>query len=180
MRDRHLDYFLKLAETAEPYLIRSEQIEWLPVLDADYENLRLAFEWAMSKESAEPALNLCKALGWFWLIRCYWLEGLNLSTRALAKPAQNANKNEKVARVRALYTNAQLNWQVGNREQMQSPAEKSLALALEVSNKKDTAISRFVMGAALRLRGDANDQALLLLEKSFAKCSVFFLQTKVS
>jgi tetratricopeptide (TPR) repeat protein len=169
LRDRHLEYFLNLAETAEPHLIRPEQIEWLPVLDADYENLRLAFEWALTKESAEPALNLCAALGWFWLIHCYWLEGLNWSARALEKPAQNANKNENVARVRALYTNAQLQWQVGNREQMQSPAEKSLALAFEVSSKKDIAIARFVMGSALRLRGDANDQALVLLEQSFAE-----------
>ena len=168
LRDRHLEYFLNLAETAEPHLIRPEQIEWLPVLDADYENLRSAFEWSLSKESAESSLNLCKALGWFWIIRCYWLEGLNWTTKALAKPAQNVNKNEKVARVKALFTNAQLNWQVGNREQMQSPAEKSLALALEVSNKKDTAIARFVRGSALRLRGDSNDHALLLLEKSFA------------
>jgi predicted ATPase/DNA-binding XRE family transcriptional regulator len=168
-RDRHLAYFLSLVETAEPHLIRPEQIEWLPILDADYENIRLALEWALSQESAEPALKLCRALGWFWEIRCYWLEGLNWSTQALAKPLQNADKDEKDALARALYTNAQLNWQLGNREQMQVPAEKSLVLALEVSDKRDLAIARFVKGSALRLRGDANDQALPLLEQSFAE-----------
>ena len=65
LRDRHLEYFLNLAETAEPHLIRPEQLEWLAKLDADYENLRLALEWAMSKESAEPSLRLCAALGTF-------------------------------------------------------------------------------------------------------------------
>ena len=169
LRDRHLAYFLSLVEIAEPHLIRPEQIEWLPILDADYENIRLVLEWALSKESAGPALKLCRALGWFWEIRCYWVEGLNWSTQALAKPLQNADKAEKDALVRALYTNAQLNWQLGNREQMQAPAEKCLVLALEVADKRDIAIARFVKGSALRLRGDANDQALPLLEQSFVE-----------
>src|SRR6185503_17715787 len=89
--------------------------------------------------------------------------------QALAKPLQNADKAEKDALVRALYTNAQLNWQLGNREQMQAPAEKCLVLALEVADKRDIAIARFVKGSALRLRGDANDQALPLLEQSFVE-----------
>jgi predicted ATPase len=114
LRDRHLGYFLKLAETAEPHLIRPEQIEWLPVLDADYENLRLALEWALIKESAEQVLNLCRALGWFWELRCYWVEGLNWSTRALAKPARGIDKKEKVARRKALYTHAMLEWQLNH------------------------------------------------------------------
>jgi non-specific serine/threonine protein kinase len=168
-QDRHLEYFLNLAETAEPHLIRPEQLEWLPKLDADYENLRSAFEWALSKETAEQSLNFCKALGWFWIIRCHWLEGLNWSTKALAKPTQQKRRNEKVARARAQYTNALLNWQVGNGEQMQSSAETSLALLLEVSDKKDIAISRFVLGTALRLRGDTNNKAHPLLKKSLAE-----------
>jgi predicted ATPase len=109
LSERHLEYFLNLAETAEPHLIRSEQIEWLPLLDADYENLRLALEWAVSKSTMEAALNLCRALGWFWEIRCYWVEGLNWSTRVLAKPVQGVDKKERAARVGALYTRACLN-----------------------------------------------------------------------
>ena len=66
LRDRHLAYFLELAEAAEPHLIRPEQLEWLAKLDADYENLRLALEWALTRESAEPSLRLCAALGHFW------------------------------------------------------------------------------------------------------------------
>ncbi|HEX9389004.1 MAG TPA: helix-turn-helix domain-containing protein, partial [Anaerolineales bacterium] len=170
LRDRHLDYFLKLAETAEPYLIRSEQIEWLPVLDADYENLRLAFEWAMSKESAEPALNLCKALGWFWEIRCYWLEGLNWSTRALTKPMQGANKKEKIARTRVLYTRILLEKQLGNSvEQILSLAEASLALAFETSDRRDIAIAKYFLADALFQRGEEKHRAFSLQQQSFAE-----------
>ena len=168
LRDRHLEYFLNLAETAEPHLIRPEQIEWLPVLDADYENLRLAFEGALSKRSAESSLRLCAALGWFWEIRCYWLEGLDWVTRALAKPADDTN-NEKMIRVRALHTRVILEQPFGHIEQMQISAQESLALALENSNERDIAIAQYFLAAAL-IQYDAEDaQALSLLKQCFGK-----------
>ena len=167
--DRHLEYFLHLAETAEPHLIRPEQIKWLPLLDADYENLRLALEWALSRESAESSLNLCRALGWFWEIRCYWMEGLSWLKRALAKPMRDTNKNEKVARTRALYTRAMFEWQLGNSDPILPLAEASLALALEASDKRDIAIAKFFLAAALLGRKEDGDPGRSLLEQSFAE-----------
>jgi predicted ATPase/class 3 adenylate cyclase/DNA-binding CsgD family transcriptional regulator len=171
LQDKHLKYFLDLAETAEPHLIRPEQLEWLAQLDADYENLRLAFESALNQETAESSLNFCKALGWFWKVRCRWLEGRNRVKRALAKPSQNESKNEKAARVRALVTHADLEWQLGNFEQILSPAQESLELALEISDKRDIAIARFYVGIALRTQDP--DQALSLMEQSFAEFQEF-------
>jgi predicted ATPase/DNA-binding XRE family transcriptional regulator len=168
LRDRHLEYFLNLAKTAEPHLIRPEQIKWLLLLDVDYENLRQALEWALSKEKAEPALNLCTALGWFWEIRCYWLEGLNWLVKALAKPAEN----EKVARARALYTRAMLEWQLGNFEQILAPADESLALAMEVSDRRDIAIAKYFLAGALLARGEDNESTHSLLEQSFTEFQV--------
>ena len=165
LRDRHLEYFLNLAEIAKPHLIRSEQIEWLPVLDADYENLRLALEWALNKETDGSALRLCRALWWFWKIRCYWLEGLNWVKRALTKPSENEDINEKRARARALYTQADLEWELANFEGILAPAQASFALASEVSDKKDIAIARFYVGVALRTVDKS--QALSSMKQSF-------------
>lgn len=169
LRDRHLEYFLNLAQTAEPFLRRPEQLEWLPVLDADYQNLRLALEWGLSQEKAEPSLTLCGALGWFWQIRCYWMEGINWLKKALAKTSKEASKREKVARLRALYTQAYLEWQLGDFDEVLAPAETSLALALEVGDRRDIAIARFFVGVALWLRGVDNDRALSLMEQSFVE-----------
>jgi predicted ATPase/DNA-binding XRE family transcriptional regulator len=169
LRDRHLEYFLNLAETAEPHLFQVEQIEWLPLLDADYENLRLAFEWALNKESAEPSLNLCKSLHLFWQIRPYWLEGSIWLTKALAKPIRTESLNEKIARARALCTHANLEFRLGNLEQMQTSAETSLMLLAESSNEKDIAIAKYYLGAALFNRGEDNDRAFSLMEQCYAK-----------
>jgi predicted ATPase len=170
LRAKHLEYFFNLAETAEPHLIGPEQLEWLPLLDADYENMRLAFEWSLSKDTAEPSLNLCRALGWFWEIRCYWLEGSNWVKRALAMPPQNESKNEKIARARALYTQAQLEWRLGtNSEKLLAPAEASLVLALEASDRRDIAIAKFLLAAALLGRREDGDPGRSLLEQSFTE-----------
>jgi predicted ATPase/DNA-binding XRE family transcriptional regulator/tetratricopeptide (TPR) repeat protein len=167
LRDRHLEYFLNLAETAEPHLIRPEQLEWLPLLDADYDNLRFALEWALSQESAKPALNLCKDLWWFWEVRCYWSEGLNWVKRALAKPSQNESKDEKSTCVKVLAVHADLEWALGNFEGILAPAQASLALAREVSDGRDISIARFYVGVALRDRDI--DQALSMIEQCFAE-----------
>lgn len=169
LRDRHVDYFLHLAETAEPHLMRSEQLEWLPVLDGDYENLRFAFEWTLNKNIAESSLKLCTSLWWFWKIRGYWLEGLQCVKRALAKSSQPQSMSEKAVRAKTLAVQAALEWQLGNFKEMLSSAQDSLALASEVGDKKDIAIARFYMGIALARRGENYEQAFSLLEQSFTE-----------
>ena len=169
LRDKHLDYFLRLAETAEPHLIRSEQLEWLSVLDADYENLRLAFEWALNKDTAESSLKFCKDLGWFWKFRSRWIEGLDCIRRALAKSSQTQSRNEKAARARALSVQATLEWQLGNYKRVLSVAQASFAFASEVSDKRDMAIARFYVGMALARLGENYEQALSLMEQSLTE-----------
>ena len=166
LRDRHLEYFLQLAETAAPHLIRPEQLEWLAQLDADYENLRFALELTLSKETAELSLRLCAALGKFWDIRSYWLEGSKWLQSALSK--QEANVAEKAARVKALYQDAELAQELDDIERMKTSAELSLALAQEGSDKRDTAIARFYVGFALMRHGD-DDHARPLMKQSLAE-----------
>jgi predicted ATPase/class 3 adenylate cyclase len=164
LRDRHVEYFLNLAETAEPHLTRPEQMEWLAQLDADYENLRSALEWALNKESAELSLRMCAALGWFWYIRGYWLEGTKWLQNALSKPSQQSY-GENIARVKALYQDAALANYLDDLEHLKNSAERSLALAQEVSDKRDIAIARFYVGWALDRQGD-DDSALPMMEQS--------------
>lgn len=167
LRDRHLRYFLNLAETAEPHLIRPEQLEWLPLLDADYENLRVALEWSLIIELPEASLRLCAALGRFWLIRCYWLEGSKWLEKALAKSTENSSSLEMAARVKSLYQQAELANQLDDLERMKQYSELSLTLAHEGSDERDVSIAQFYVGYSLIRHGD-NDQARLLIEQSLA------------
>jgi len=168
LREGHLDYFLQFAESAAPHLIRPEQLEWLAQLNADYENLRAALEWALSEETAELSLRLCAALGKFWHIRSYWLEGSKWLKSALSKPAPDSSAAEKAARVKALYQDAELADELGDRERLKNSAELSLALAQEGTDQLDIAIARSFVGFALYRRDDY-EHARLLMQQSLTE-----------
>lgn len=73
---RHADYYLALAEAAEPE-IRSgvAQPQWLNRLEREYENLRAALQLYIAQAQVEPALRLGAALWQFWQLRGHWSDG---------------------------------------------------------------------------------------------------------
>ena len=69
IRDRHLDHYLQLAETAAPHLLGPNPAGWLRRLTSESINLRFALEWAAERPpTAESALRLIGALDRFWEI----------------------------------------------------------------------------------------------------------------
>lgn len=164
LRDRHLGYFLDWAEAAAPHLIRPEQLDWLATLDTDYENLRLALKWALRKESPEAALRLCAALGMFWRIRCYWMEGSKWLKSALTRKANHPTAAENLARVRALTQDAELAQNLDELERMKESAELSLGLAAEGPDRRDAVIARLYVGKSLRRRGEDEEARQWILE----------------
>ncbi|MGB8644338.1 MAG: AAA family ATPase [Anaerolineae bacterium] len=75
-RMQHLDFFLRLAETAGTQLRHSDQKRWLDRLQAEHDNLRAALEWSTtSDERAEAGLRIACSLWRFWEVRGYWGEG---------------------------------------------------------------------------------------------------------
>jgi len=168
LRERHLVYYLTLAETAAPHLLKPEQLEWLARLEAEHENMRAALEWSLGKERPEYALHLAAALGTFWVMHCYWLEGAKWLERALAKPAQDLTSAEKTARARALYHDAEIANETDNLERMQTSAEASLALCEAGTDRRDLAIARLFVGLAF-IRKDYDEKARPLLEQSLSE-----------
>lgn len=145
LRDRHLAYFMELAETAEPHLVRPEQLEWLAKLEADYENLRLALEWALSNPSSEPSLRLCSALGRFWVLRqSHCMEGSKWLASALAKHFSDGGDN--LWYVRALCRDAEVAEMLDDLQRLKSSAELAFRLAKAGSDPRDLAIARFFVG----------------------------------
>jgi predicted ATPase/class 3 adenylate cyclase/Tfp pilus assembly protein PilF len=80
----HAQYFLTLAEEANPELKGPDQLEWLERLEAEHDNMRAALSWASERKEAEVALRLGGALSWFWSVRGYQSEGRRWLEEALA------------------------------------------------------------------------------------------------
>ncbi|WP_432928053.1 BTAD domain-containing putative transcriptional regulator [Microbispora sp. CA-135349] len=67
-RRAHLDYFLALAEAAEPWSRRAEQVEWLAALTAEHANLNAALRWAAESGDLTAGLRLVAALAPYWML----------------------------------------------------------------------------------------------------------------
>ncbi|WP_405060289.1 tetratricopeptide repeat protein [Kribbella sp. NBC_01505] len=66
-QQRHLEYYLGLAESAQ--LFGPEQSSWLRLLDADAANLRTALDRAVATGQSGLAERLVDAMAWFWFLR---------------------------------------------------------------------------------------------------------------
>ncbi len=84
VRQRHLDFFLRLAEAAQPELWGAAEQVWLDRLEAEQDNLRAALRWSLECGDAEQTLRLAGALGWFWYVRSNCVEGRRWLDQALA------------------------------------------------------------------------------------------------
>ena len=65
LRDKHLAYFVGLAEHADVELQGRAQKQWLTRLEAEHDNLRAALEWSL-KSQPEAGLRIAAALREFW------------------------------------------------------------------------------------------------------------------
>ena len=78
------DYFLRLAEAAEPELWSRASATWLDYLEADHDNFRAALRRAIGHGHAETSQRLGAALYRFWMLRGHLTEGLHWLEGALS------------------------------------------------------------------------------------------------
>ncbi|WP_285775827.1 BTAD domain-containing putative transcriptional regulator [Microtetraspora sp. NBRC 13810] len=83
LREAHARYFAELAEEADPWLRRAEQLDWLARLAEEQGNLSAALRRTIDSGLAEPALRLVGALGWYWWLRGNRLDGALRAREAL-------------------------------------------------------------------------------------------------
>lgn len=93
VRDRHLRYYLALAERAEPGLRGADQRTWLARLDAEAGNLRAALDEGIRRAAegrAAEAVRLATALSWWWLLCGRFTEARRSLAAVLAAAGGNA------------------------------------------------------------------------------------------
>jgi len=85
VRGRHREWYLALAERAEPELEGPEQSAWLERLETEHDNLRAALDWSCTCDDGSDAAPRLAAAQWkFWEIRGHVSEGRQALERALA------------------------------------------------------------------------------------------------
>jgi len=163
VQQRHADYFVRLAEQAEPYMFSPERDIWMERLDREEANLRAALAWSKADRNAiQTGLRLVGALSFYWFLLGYlhegrtWLEGMLERTDGT---------DRSVARGKALLGAGWQAWAEGDYEAASPLAEESLSILREKGDKRAIGNAEWLLGL---VRMGQRDSAAVrpLLEES--------------
>ncbi len=165
-RDRHLDWYLVLAEEVKTQWRGPRQTELFDQLEIEHDNLRAALEWSkLESSSVEAGLRLGSALWRFWEIHDHLREGLQHLTDLLTLPQAQSHT---AARARALYGASYLAMMQGLESDYTASEtwmQESLTIARELNEPQLIANGIYGLGILARYHGD-NEHAVERLEES--------------
>lgn len=165
---RHAQFFLALAETAEPHLTGAAQKVWLNHLETEHANLRTSLQWLCEYGPLEQALRLGAALGRFWESRGYLNEGRSYLSALLAGvDVQTPPPTPTVALGRALQIAGGLARVQGDLTNARTFLERSLAIWRATSDQNGMAATLGNLGIVARQQGKFVD-ARTFYEESLA------------
>lgn len=127
-RDRHLAFYVRRSRDAGPALTAGDEA-WLRRVEADYENFRGAFAWALSDSDPRVPRWLVTNLAFFWLHQGRWHEGLQWIGQALADDGESAPESRG-----ALIAGAFMCLQIGDGDTAARYVETGLNLARTASD----------------------------------------------
>jgi predicted ATPase/class 3 adenylate cyclase len=161
---RHADYFLGLAEQAEPELLGPRQGTWYERLEADLDNFRAALAWFLAHEQAEATARLAATLLPLWWSRGHASEGLRWLDAAL----ERRGSLTPPALAKTLFAKATLLLETGARHgQADRLLEESLALFQQLKDTTWTVRAISALGWAMKRAGQL-DRGLALQEQAVA------------
>ena len=151
VKARHQDYFLALAEEAEPNLRGPEQAEWLNRLEVEHDNLRAALDRSLSEPGASTGLRFCESLSRFWSVRGHLSEGRKWCVRVLAAASAQALTLERVKTLNVAGNLARLQ---GDYSAARKLFEESLMMSRQSEDKRGIASSLSGLGLVAHEQGD--------------------------
>lgn len=160
---RHAEYFLSLAEDAEPALRGPAQSDWLRRLDAEQANLRAALTWALDCDRIDLPLRLAPALWRFWEARGSIREARELLDVALGRGTSVAPE----VRAKALFATGRMALRQGDYDHARTLFEEGLALSRAAEDRRTTALSLAGLGWVEHVHEHAGT-ALMLCREALA------------
>jgi predicted ATPase/class 3 adenylate cyclase len=152
LRDRHLAYFLAVAEQAAPQLRGPDQQAWLDRLETEHDNFRSALTWSSAAAGdGAGGLRLAGALSWFWLVHGHFGEGRGWLFALLA----GAPEGQVVAsRIKALIGAGILAFAQSDFAAARVLLEESLATAREIGDQFSVGVALNNLGNVAINQGD--------------------------
>ena len=149
VQDRHLNYYLRIAEEAEPYLFGVRQQDWKNRLELDHDNLRGALAWSLESTQIDAGLKMAGALAWFWHSKGHLSEGNLWLEKILASNVGTQGKEQ----AKALRASSILSTDTGDYIRARAFAESSIKLYREIGDNRGVGLALIDLGASLHHDG---------------------------
>jgi predicted ATPase/transcriptional regulator with XRE-family HTH domain len=161
LEQRYADYYVALAERAEPQLTREAQ--WVHLLEHEHNNIRAVLAWAILHARCDIGMRVCGALWQFWYIRGNIEEGRQWITQIL----DICDGVEAAVRAKVFEGAGVLAWAHGHYIEAQRYQELALQLYRDLRDHKGIANNLESLGhVRLYLRDYA--EAMTLCEEALA------------
>jgi tetratricopeptide (TPR) repeat protein len=154
-RNRHLNYFARLAEHVAQEMGGAEQLAGHDRLEEERDNWRAALTWSIEIRSDEEGLRLASALWWFWQVRGYWREGGNWLRRILETTRDGPAPES--ARLKALIAAAGLAWRQNQMDWAAELCQEALPLCQKLGDRKGEAFCNGTLGAVAWYQGNLSE-----------------------
>jgi predicted ATPase/DNA-binding SARP family transcriptional activator len=146
IRDRHLDFYLSLAEKSEPHIFRHESVIWINRLDNELDNIRAAMEWSTNSGKAVAALRIAGSFVYFY----FWYTHGNILSElqhriqlALSRPEA---MERTLARAKALNALGFMNWADTYPTDRRPELEEALSIGRELGDPWNSAAALLYLG----------------------------------
>ena len=149
VRRAHADYYLALAEEAEPGLTTAEQMRWLDLLEREHNNFRTALRWSLRSEDVERTLRFGGALWRFWYVRGHLSEGKKWLEEALALDGGDPSLRAKV-----LGGAGELSHSLGDLNRAQELRAEALAVSSQLGDEAQIAAALNGLAFVIRRKGE--------------------------
>jgi len=159
IRQRHADYFLRLAEESEPHLTGSQQAPWLERLEVEHDNFRLSLDSLRHADRGGEELRLVGALMRFWYVHGHLREGSRRCEEAL-----EAHDDQSRPRLKALFGAGLLVHRLGDYQRADALAQERLVLARRLEDGEAVATSMIAVGLAAQGVGEDERAAAAFTE----------------
>jgi predicted ATPase/class 3 adenylate cyclase/DNA-binding XRE family transcriptional regulator len=166
VRDRHLAWFLALAEEAFAQLGTMQQYAWGLQLEADYDNLQAALAWsrAHASETEESELRLAGAMLGLWIFVGHLSAGRAALEKALERGNSTAHTKARALALSAAGTLAAMQMDLAVAG---DPLREGVAIYQELGEQRELAHALDALAMVTARQGD-DEAARSLQAKSIA------------
>ncbi len=148
-RRKHAEFYLRLAEQAEPELQGGDQIAWLQRLEQEHDNIRAAYSYFLEVGDGVSLARMVSSLRRFWYLHGNFSEGHEWLRQALALE----DRLPDLLLARVLHGLGTLEWSVGDLKSAVHHFSESLAIWRVLDDRRGIADMLNNLGIALLPQG---------------------------